>query len=251
MWPTQISSQEQQLQDALAAMESKGLRFDRFADELVPVLITEMAPLSEIRIAPFQKLVLRLYQLCKRLERLQGLAEFRRQITRPTRKARTQWSNTRSHVRNALKHVRKAQSAAPAWQRQQLKRGYLDFRAAEKILTELDQRLRHLEVMHAAMIHPEARTQLEQRMAAAHDPKSMVTDYSISPKSSRALHRCILDAAGILGQFIQRHERWTGKKVPSNHVDRIITKLLEAAFRKPLVTEGNVKLIRIKARQTQ
>jgi hypothetical protein len=212
--------------------------------ELLPYLAKEsLSPMGKFREKELVRLLTYLHNASKWYADAVNEAEYQRRVPSLSRRARLNWTRARSHIAQSLKLVNRAEASLSPKYVAQLEPGVLQFHEAVTSLESLNTALSELEIINAALIHPDLRTLDEKEQAGRSPDLFRHTEFSMK-KGSAALKSKLTELLvdGLL--------KYTHGKVPLHRIDTIISKVFEIALNQTVtVTAANVKTMRLRSDQ--
>jgi hypothetical protein len=190
--------------------------------------------MGEVRDTHQVRFARNLYAIALHIQAQRDHLDLDRKAKREIRESRQKSGRTKAAIENSLESLRKAERIGS--EIKDLKPGWLNFQPARKALERLEKRISYLESLTAALIHPNLRTDDEERLVKETPQKLFHPPFKATPGSQELMHR----AVEMVDDEIQT---FTRGKVRAGQVNKFIAEFLDN-FLGWTVAVANVKTIR-------
>jgi hypothetical protein len=234
---------EATLRERLGIEKVKAVRAftDYFDDEFAASFVREiLAFIKEVHLQEFAAFMIDLHASAQAMVEVENALAIERKTPKLLRQSRARYAQASICVNRSIKSLLDAENLL----REEADKGLIphsfNFEKPRQALKDLHKRIVRAEADCAARIHPDLRTPTEKRLAKQtlkieHPP------FRITEGSAQLQY-------AIAGQLEERVRQFSRGKVPSNHIDRFISRFFAAALGLS-VSEDNVKTMRLRLKR--
>jgi hypothetical protein len=179
--------------------------------------------MGEVRVARFQRFADRLCNIALLARDFEDRMKLDMKAKKPLRASRVRCGRAKAAIEHSLDFLQKAEAIGKKMiDKDGLLPGWLNFEQSKRALEQIKKRIRVLESTSAALIHPRLRKRGDEQNLAKETPYKLThLDFKPTPKS----HNLLYWVVEMLDDQIQK---FTGGKVPPDHVNKFIAEFLDA-----------------------